>query len=83
LSQKDKKKKAQQGKAGQSLQGFAEHHVSPSTADMINGDLIAEHAGHPSLISDISLFSESDPNGSYTGITRDGDERPVQDADDL
>lgn len=29
------------------------------------------------------LLSDTDPNGSYTGITRDGDDRPVQDADDL
>ncbi len=29
------------------------------------------------------FLSDSDPNGSYTGITRDGDNRPVQDADDL
>ncbi len=33
---------------------------------------------------DDNLFiSDSDPNGSYTGITRDGDNRPVQDVDDL
>ena len=29
------------------------------------------------------FLSDCDPNGSYTGITRDGDNRPVQDADDL
>ena len=29
------------------------------------------------------LFSDADPEGSYTGITRYGDDRPVQDADDL
>lgn len=29
------------------------------------------------------FLSDSDPNGSYTGITRDGDNRPVQDVDDL
>ena len=29
------------------------------------------------------LLSDTDPDGSYTGITRDGDDRPVQDADDL
>lgn len=29
------------------------------------------------------FLSDSDPNGSYTGITKDGDNRPVQDADDL
>lgn len=29
------------------------------------------------------FYSDSDPNGSYTGITRNGDDRPVQDADDL
>jgi len=29
------------------------------------------------------FISDSDPNGSYTGITRDGDNRPVQDVDDL
>ena len=25
----------------------------------------------------------TDPFGSYTGLVRDGDEKPVQDADDL
>ena len=25
----------------------------------------------------------TDPNGSYTGLVRDADEKPVQDADDL
>lgn len=34
-------------------------------------------------IGDELFYSECDPNGSYTGITRDGDNRPVQDADDL
>lgn len=34
-------------------------------------------------IGDDLFYSECDPNGSYTGITRDGDNRPVQDADDL
>lgn len=29
------------------------------------------------------LLSDTDPDGSYTGITREGDDRPVQDADDL
>lgn len=29
------------------------------------------------------FLSDCDPNGSYTGITRDGDNRPVQDVDDL
>ncbi|MBQ3196115.1 MAG: hypothetical protein IJB65_06575 [Clostridia bacterium] len=29
------------------------------------------------------LYSDSDPFGSYTGITREGDNRPVQDVDDL
>ncbi|MBR6593956.1 MAG: hypothetical protein IKK83_02060 [Clostridia bacterium] len=29
------------------------------------------------------LYSDTDPYGSYTGITKDGDDRPVQDADDL
>ena len=29
------------------------------------------------------FLSDNDPNGSYTGITRDGDNRPVQDVDDL
>ena len=29
------------------------------------------------------FYSDSDPQGSYTGITRDGDNRPVQDVDDL
>lgn len=29
------------------------------------------------------IYSDTDPNGSYTGITKDGDNRPVQDADDL
>ncbi len=29
------------------------------------------------------LLSDTDPDGSYTGITRDGDDRPVQDVDDL
>ena len=27
--------------------------------------------------------SDTDPNGSYTGIPVDGDAKPVQDADDL
>lgn len=27
--------------------------------------------------------SDTDPNGSYTGIPADGDTKPVQDADDL
>lgn len=34
-------------------------------------------------LGDEMFYSDSDPNGSYTGITRDGDNRPVQDADDL
>lgn len=29
------------------------------------------------------LFSDTDPDGSYTGIAKDNDEKPVQDADDL
>ncbi len=29
------------------------------------------------------FYSDSDPFGSYTGITREGDDRPVQDVDDL
>lgn len=29
------------------------------------------------------LLSDTDPDGSYTGITREGDNRPVQDVDDL
>lgn len=29
------------------------------------------------------LFSDTDPNGSYTGIAKCDDEKPVQDADDL
>ncbi|MBQ4648588.1 MAG: hypothetical protein IJB76_05440 [Clostridia bacterium] len=29
------------------------------------------------------FYSSSDPDGSYTGITRDEDDRPVQDVDDL
>lgn len=32
---------------------------------------------------DETLYSDYDPSGSYTGITRDGDNRPVQDVDDL
>lgn len=34
-------------------------------------------------IGDDIFLSDNDPNGSYTGITRDGDNRPVQDVDDL
>ncbi len=30
-----------------------------------------------------SKKSNTDPNGSYTGVPKDKDERPVQDADDL
>lgn len=30
-----------------------------------------------------TFYSDSDPFGSYTGITREGDNRPVQDVDDL
>lgn len=29
------------------------------------------------------LFSDTDPDGSYTGIAKNGSEIPVQDADDL
>lgn len=29
------------------------------------------------------LLSDTDPNGSYTGVPRDDNEVPVQDADDL
>lgn len=36
-----------------------------------------------SFTADGSLYSESDPDGSYTGVPRDLGEVPVQDADDL
>lgn len=36
-----------------------------------------------SFTTDGSLYSENDPNGSYTGVPRGIDEAPVQDADDL
>ena len=29
------------------------------------------------------MYSETDPNGSYTGVPTDKNEKPVQDADDL
>lgn len=29
------------------------------------------------------LYSDTDPSGSYTGVPRDDNEVPVQDADDL
>ena len=29
------------------------------------------------------MQSEFDPNGSYTGVTKEKGEKPVQDADDL
>ncbi|HAN21957.1 MAG: hypothetical protein A2Y15_05730 [Clostridiales bacterium GWF2_36_10] len=37
----------------------------------------------PESIGDDLLFSDTDPNGSYTGVPRDDNEVPVQDADDL
>ena len=39
----------------------------------------------PGFYTDIEKIPEpiiTDPNGSYTGLTKDG-EKPVQDADDL
>lgn len=32
---------------------------------------------------DYLLYSYNDPNGSYTGISENPNEKPVQDADDL
>lgn len=29
------------------------------------------------------MASKTDPNGSYTGVPKNPDEKPVQDADDL
>lgn len=30
-----------------------------------------------------SMYSHTDPNGSYTGVPKNKDDKPVQDADDL
>lgn len=49
-------------------------------ANLMKGDALRNY--YDQIGKDIFL-SDCDPNGSYTGITRDGDDRPVQDADDL
>ena len=45
-----------------------------------NGGLASRNDG---FANDNSLYSETDPNGSYTGVPRESDEVPVQDVDDL
>lgn len=37
----------------------------------------------PEMLGEDLLFSDTDPNGSYTGVPRETDDVPVQDADDL
>ncbi|PKM61386.1 MAG: hypothetical protein CVU97_07230 [Firmicutes bacterium HGW-Firmicutes-21] len=38
---------------------------------------------NPDFIGQDIMYSDTDPNGSYTGVPRDDNEVPVQDADDL
>ena len=39
--------------------------------------------GHYGMENQIAPLILTDPFGSYTGLTEDPDEKPVQDADDL
>ena len=37
----------------------------------------------PEMLGQDLMFSDTDPNGMYTGVTEDDYDRPVQDVDDL
>ncbi len=46
-----------------------------------NGKSKIHFLGNEGLMSPIPIFT--DPFGSYTGLVKDDDDKPVQDADDL
>ena len=49
----------------------------PALAEHLIGEIIGSYQ------AEIIDYSQYDPNGSWTGVPRQTDERPVQDVDDL
>lgn len=75
----DKKQNKKQNKRAPNVRTFARP-LSNELTFMGNNN--KSDVYYDNIGTDLFL-SDSDPNGSYTGITRDGDNRPVQDVDDL
>ncbi|MBQ3081865.1 MAG: hypothetical protein IJC49_05380 [Clostridia bacterium] len=74
----DENKKKKKKRSAPKLKCFTSPFENKNTVTSNN----AYNVFYDSIGNDIFL-SDCDPNGSYTGITRDGDNRPVQDVDDL
>lgn len=75
---KEKKKMKSKKRSAPRLKCFTSPFESKNTVTSNNA-----YNGFYDSIGNDNFLSDCDPNGSYTGITRDGDNRPIQDADDL